>query len=193
MGFSYLKKKNWSDITREELFFCAELYILIKGNETDFVKWLATLDSMVKLRLNPDKNWEVAFEVCFYRDLLKSFGSTAKEKNLSNRRTFDLCLFSYDQIVVIEAKAQSLFERDQIDEFIKDKQDIPRAIKSTSKKKIKASIVALASSQYFENVQIYGAEKRVPKVFDGYFSWKDIYDSFCRRDVFFRADSIYKN
>ncbi len=193
MGFSYLKKKNWSDITREELFFCAELYILIKGNETDFVKWLATLDSMVKLRLHPDKNWEVAFEVCFYRDLLKSFGSNANKKGFSNRRTFDLCLFSYDQIVVIEAKAQSLFERDQLDEFKKDKKDILRAIKSTSKKKIKANIVALASSQYFENVQIYGTEKRVPKVFDGYFSWKDIYDSFCRRDVFSRADKIYKN
>ncbi len=167
MGFSYLKKKNWFDITREELFFCAELYILIKGNETDFVKWLATLDSMVKVHLSPDKNWEVGFEVCLYRDLLKSFGLNAKEKGFSNRRTFDLCLFSYDQILVIEAKAQSLFEQDQLHEFIKDKKEIRRAIRLTSKKKIRVNIVALASSQYFENVQIYGKERRVPEVFDG--------------------------
>ncbi len=193
MGFSYLKCKNWSDITREELYFCAELYFLIKENEREFVKWLKTLDSMENVPLDARKKWEIGFEVCFYRDLFKSVKSNAEDYGFSNSRTFDLCLFSKNQIIVIEAKAQSLFERDQLDEFKKDKKDILRAIKSTSKKKIKANIVALASSQYFENVQIYGAEKRVPKVFDGYFSWKDIYDSFCRRDVFSRADKIYKN
>jgi len=44
MGLSYLKNKNWSEITREERYFCAELYFAIKGNETDFVKWLNTFE-----------------------------------------------------------------------------------------------------------------------------------------------------
>lgn len=185
MGLSYLNDKNWSDITREERLFCAELYYVIKGNGQDFINWLTTLDEVKQLKLKPSSYWEVAFEVCFYRDLFKSFNSSAKEKGFSDQRTFDLCLFSEDQIVIIEAKAQSGFEGDQLINIEKDKQHVTEAIKKAwnDEADLDVYIVALTSSQYSE---------KVPEVFDGYFSWKNIYDSFCRRNVFLRADDIYK-
>lgn len=43
MSFSYLNNKKWSQITRDERFFCAELYFEIKKDPAMFLNWLAKL------------------------------------------------------------------------------------------------------------------------------------------------------
>ena len=75
MGFDYLDKKNWIDITREERFFCAYLYFDIKKDVNNFINWLNenTLDpkyndKKIHLGLDVKQEWDVGFEVCFYRD-----------------------------------------------------------------------------------------------------------------------------
>lgn len=62
MGFAYLNDKNWTDITRDERFFCTELYVVIKKDTKGFVKWLSK--KIPNLPVD-DKNYEVGFEVCF--------------------------------------------------------------------------------------------------------------------------------
>lgn len=187
MGLSYLNNKNWSEITREERFFCAEFYSAIKNNEAKFVKWLVSLDLMNEVPLNPDQEWEIAFEVSFYSDLFNASPKwkSATEAEFSDHRTFDLCLFSEKQIVIIEAKAHEDFKLNQLSNFEDDKQDVPKAIKSATEieSSIDVYVVALASSRYLNNAS---------EIFDGSFSWKDIYDSFSRKNVFLRADEIYK-
>ena len=64
---NYFGNKAWADITREERYFCSYLYHSIIGKEKQFVKWLNT---NTKLKLNESVNWELGFEVCFYRDYL---------------------------------------------------------------------------------------------------------------------------
>jgi hypothetical protein len=39
-GFSYLGNKRWNEITRDERYFCAELFFDIKQDVNQFVKWL---------------------------------------------------------------------------------------------------------------------------------------------------------
>jgi hypothetical protein len=74
-------------------------------------------------------DWEVGYEVCFYRDILKLYGHGVKEKmedliakigpNAVNliKRTFDLVLFSSDTIVIIEAKSAEGLTTEQFKEF----------------------------------------------------------------------------
>lgn len=112
-GLQYFGNKNWAEITREERYFCSHLYHSIIGKEKEFVKWLnENLKPEGKLKLDESNIWEVSFEVCFYRDFLKSQNKSVKtyeRKNgdfYSQKRTFDLCLFSADEMIIIEAKAQ---------------------------------------------------------------------------------------
>ena len=139
---------------------------------------------MKTMRLDPDKHWEVAYEVCFYRDLFKSYTVTDKENDFSDQRTFDLWLFFENLIVIIEAKAHGDFDRKQLDDFENNKQDVPKAIKSAMEidADINVYVLGLASSQYFD---------KATEVFNGHFSWKDIYDSFSSKNVFLRADDLY--
>lgn len=114
MGFDYLDKKNWIDITREERFFCAYLYFDIKKDVNNFINWLNenTLDpkyndKKIHLGLDVKQEWDVGFEVCFYRDY-KHQNRESVQKDYSPKRTFDLCLFSPDTIIIIEAKVQQI-------------------------------------------------------------------------------------
>ena len=107
MGFSYLDGKRWAQVTREERFFCAHLFGLL-DEDSEMQKMLSYINDRTGIALPRDVEWELAFEVCFYRDLRHL------EKNKgelhSPKRTFDLCLFSEGAIVILEAKAQQDFE-----------------------------------------------------------------------------------
>lgn len=176
---SYIEKKTWQDITREERFFCSHLYHTIINREKEFVEWL---NNNTTLKLNPHSKWEVGYEVCFYRDLIKHWKDQGKtipnEKQYSLKRTFDLCLFSNDHIVIIEAKAQQGFHRDQLDEFIKDKVDIKNLLGSQGFI-VNVDVVLLHSSPY-------SPKNSLPKV-----KWGDVYNSFCKNDIFLKADQLY--
>ncbi len=195
MGLSYLNDKNWSDITREERHFCAELYCAIKGNEKKFVEYIKKLEGMEKLDDAPDQDWEVAIEVCLYRDLFK-FSPERKgagDKKFSDRRTFDLCLFSKNQIVVIEAKAQGGFKGNQLDDIKDDKDLVSEALDPSSRKHLNVFTVALASSKYFRNIERYSKDKKVLNNTDAQCTWMDLYNSFNPNIAFSNADNLYKN
>lgn len=173
------QKLSWQDITTEERFFCSHLYYTIINREKEFVAWLY-YNTTLKLNLN--SNWEVGYEVCFYRDLIKYWKKRGiripKEEKYSSKRTFDLCLFSDDHIVLIEAKAQQGFHGKQLDEFEKDKKAI-KDLLDTQGFKVNVDVVLLHSSSYHP-------KNNLPKV-----KWLDLYDSFCKSELFLKADQLY--
>ena len=189
---TYLGDKRWSDISREERLFCAELFFEIRGREPAFVEWLNGRPGTRGLELHAAQPWEAAFEVCFYRDLMHAAGTSAPKRGFPPKRTFDLCLFAPSDIVIIEAKAAEAFEGEPNETFERDRRDVLRAIADAGHDaaNVRVSVIALASSRYFTNVEKYGAG--IPKVFDGHFSWKDLHETFAARELFARADSVYK-
>jgi hypothetical protein len=194
MGFDYLNGLNWKDVTRDERYFCAELYFEIKQDTLAFVKWLKEYNVTPISDEEMKAEWEIGFEVCFYRDYIFKHGDDTGEKSIRNskysqKRTFDLCLFSQNRIIIIEAKAQQGFETNQNEEFRKDISDMLTLLKKDTTN-FNVSVIALASSIYFSNLE---KKHSLPDVFAGKFSWKDIYNSYCRRTVFGYADKTYKN
>ena len=186
MGFIYLDGKNWIDVTREERLFCSYLYWDIKKSVKDFVSWLSTISG---LALRFDDTWEVGYEVCFYRDLQKFRRKPLDLTRYSRKRTFDICLFSESTIVIIEAKVQQMFKENEIQEFQRDRVNIPAIIG----RNVNVLVVALASSQYFENYGKYGRRDILSKPnFDALISWKQVCEFF-RNELYLEADRKYRN
>lgn len=140
MGLKWLDNKNWSDITRDERFFCAHLYKAILEDKNGIPGFVRIINEECKLELPENANWELGYEVCFYRDL-SFFDNTYECK--SPKRTFDLCLFSDGWIVIIEAKAYQPFDTVQVQEFFKDKTHIKELGIDVNVK-----LVPLGSSRY---------------------------------------------
>ena len=184
MGFTYLNGENWLDVTREERLFCACLYWDIKGKEKDFVLWL---NENKELKLKVSDTWEAGYEACFYRDLLKLKGKPVRGSGYSQKRTFDLCLFSEDAIVIIEAKVQQMFDESQVKVFEKDRHDIRRI----TGENIEVLVVALASSKYFDNYNRYGKHNILAK-FDARITWEEMYDLY-KNEIYLKAKGKYKN
>ena len=200
MGFSYFGEKGyWYNITRDERFFCSELYYKIKGNEKKFIKFLSKCDN-IKIIDNEDLNaeWEISLEVCFYRDFIHEIGfdknthirrSISKSNNnkpFPMKRTFDLCLFSEKKIIIIEAKAKESFDNLQLEDFKKDFHMIDELL-SLSDKNVSIHLLGLWSSYY-------NPKKDTKKVFDNnIITWREIYSLFPNEEIFLRADNIYKH
>jgi hypothetical protein len=193
MKLPYLGNAEWSSITREERYFCAELFHAIRGREAEFVAWLGELPGMRSVELDAGRSWEVGFEVCFYRDLLKSVGKPIKPAPFPQKRTFDLCLFSPADVVIIEAKAQQAFKAKDLAEFENDKRDVPAVIAAAGRdsSSVRVTVLGLAASRFFESVVKYGGG--IPGVFDGWFSWKEVDRGFHRHRAFSRAEAVYKS
>ena len=126
MPFPYLGGHRWLDLTRDERFFCAELYIALKQPDrlAAFIDRLnaALQEKDPQLVLDKDASWEVGYEVAFYRDYIHALGAPVDGKlvheigstRYSRKRTFDLCLFGNDRLVIIEAKVRSVTTHDAI-------------------------------------------------------------------------------
>jgi hypothetical protein len=196
MTFDYLGKKRWAQIAREERLFCAELFVEIRGRVGAFVSWLNQQSRFAAAggSLDPELPWEAAFEVCFYRDLLLAADKSVRLSAFSGKRTFDLCLFSPRDVVIIEAKAQTAFDAKQNEDFDADKNDVLAAIHEAFPEAAlpRVLLLGLASSRYFENVVKYARAGAVPRLFDGHFSWRELHDSFAPNGAFLRADEVYK-
>lgn len=224
MGIRYLKNKSWNEISREERLFCSHLYhsILSLPDKKKFIKKLNSLEFPMdffknKLNLSEKSHWEVGFEVCFYRDLIAAFGPCSsirkvnkyikklnKEKmaGFSEKRTFDLCLFSNDELVIIEAKAYQGLSSKQNEEFKKDVKQIEELFRYLNDAEMpKVKLIILASSWYFKS-QSFKSEKGVGKRFindkdnkdylRGLISWKQISDRLFPCDPIFKwADQVY--
>lgn len=142
MGFKWLNNKNWSEVTRDERFFCAHLYKTVLEDRRGIPFFVEQINKQCGLELPVNANWELGFEVCFYRDM--AFAFPEKYDMLSPKRTFDLCLFSDDTIVIIEAKAYQAFDGAQTKEFLEDVDNIEK----TYNLPVKVVLIPLASSLY---------------------------------------------
>jgi len=177
MGLKYLDNRSWSELTREERFFCQHLFMLIQQRGVrEFVEHLnrrhgATLD--------PAANWEVAYEACFYRDLWYHRGR--RGRLFSPKRTFDLCLFSDEAIVVIEAKAQQEFDEEQLRVFDRDKTQL---LEETGVSVV--LLAGLASSRYKPSPAIR-------EYFNGpYLTWLEMASLYAGDPILERADQVYE-
>ena len=83
---------------------------------------LSYINDLAGTALPRDVEWGTGFRGLFYRDLWHLQGR--KGKPHSPKRTFDLCLFSEDAIVILEAKAQQAFEAKQLERFKSDCKEV---------------------------------------------------------------------
>lgn len=178
------ENKKWSEITRDERTYCAELFFEIRNaGAFSFVKFL---NDHTSLALPTDKSWEIGYEVCFYRDYLKALNKPVNPSKYPQKRTFDLCLFGECDVVIIEAKAQQGFTAKQNEEFSKDVERMEEILGL----KGHVHVIALASSVYYNNLEKYGY--KLPELFSGNaISWAEIAE-WCSNDFVKQADGIYK-
>lgn len=176
MGLKYFDEKSWNEITREERFFCAHLYNLIQTHGViDFVQFLNRQGS----DLPTETNWELGYEVCFFRDVWHFRG---KEGPLySPKRTFDLCLMSDKAIVVIEAKAQQGFDSIQLASI---ESDAGMITELTGVKTVKS--VAIISSEYQPATTTRDR-------FQAIITWDDLSKVFGNDPILAHADGTYRD
>lgn len=185
MSWKYLKDKKWIEVTRDERFFCTHLYFKILKNNLPFLKMLLE-KKVINMQEANSSLWEVGYEVCFYRDFIHSVGIDGNKKigrtifSKLRKRTFDLCMFSQNKIIIIEAKAQQGFAVEQMNSFMEDEE----LIKELVGQDISIKLVALASSKY-------SPKKETKKNFDAIINWQQI-QSLYPNDIFLRANEIYK-
>lgn len=197
MCFTYFNNNNsnnkWKDITREERYFCCELFNHFKGKENEFIKFLYDEDSKCKSlnhicfdkrELEENYEWELGFEVCFYRDYCKYFN---KPNIYSQKRTFDLCLFSENRIIIVEAKVQNGFKNKQLESIGKDTLRLKTALGKQNDLKFNVNTIAICSSKYIKNCKESTKEK-----FNLMISWEDIFN-ITKNNVFDKANRIYQN
>jgi hypothetical protein len=124
-------------------------------------------------------DWEPAFEVCFYRDLRHLRGKTVDV--ISQKRTFDLCFFSDDVILIIEAKAQQPFDLGQLPLFKADKLEVHKETGVAN-----VVVLGLASSKY-------SPSPAVMETFDGkMLTWRDLSSLYSDDPILLRADTLYE-
>lgn len=184
MGISYLRGQAWSTWTREERYFCAVLFGHARRDPASFASWLI---ETAGLGIEPAGEWDLGYEVCFYRDYLWQLDASAKELNLPAKRTFDLCLFGERDIVVIEAKVCEAFGGAQNDDFAQDKARI-KSIEGLED--VSVHVVALAPTQYFANAARFGRAGTLT-MFDGHITWLQLAELYSD-GLLRQADGMYK-
>lgn len=240
-GWSYLSGHPWSKITRDERWFChilskelenedkAKKFIDALKSNSEFANWInndSKRDSIIYVKENralcsipSNLEWEVGYEVAFYRDLMfhhgadlelklkkayweelkvieaevegevekgekkrkKRFGALDCSKKTDrdkirdsikrslSKRTFDLCLFSKDWVIAIEAKADGQFDVEQANSIRIDRRLMKECLKAGPGNQAPQFMVfGLVSSNYPKTTNCYDFEKE----FDGIFSWK---------------------
>ena len=184
MGYSYLTGKKWEDVTRDERLFCAHLFFAGRNNMQLLLQLL-----LEKGAINADESgndWEIAYEVCFYRDYIfnlgfngtKTIGSTPFSH--LGKRTFDLCLFSEKKMIIIEAKAQQGFSTEQLQYFTNDINQLKELISNCPE----IVLVGLASSRY-------SPKKETREVFHSLLNWKQLYEIY-KETQFLQADNVFR-
>lgn len=196
---TWLPEGEWNKQTREERQFCADLYCHLRCRPDNLKRFVRLINSDAKkctdlwIPLDENADWEIGVEVAFYRDWkqLKSEGSSF--------RKFDIALFSEEYLVIIEAKAHSVFERSsncvhmppngtpnpeecELCQFDQDREKISKKLSN-----VDVRVIGLCSSKYLNSTR-----RQIPicKSFDAIITWKELYEEF-KDSSFERADSIY--
>jgi len=172
----YLHGRTWTAISREERFFCAELYFMLSRmpDLKPVVRWMN--EQCPDLQLSVEGSWSVGYEVCFYRDHIHAFhfnGSNSirdkvvpeTDRPFMFKRTFDLVLFHAEHLVIIEAKAQQGLSVGQIAHFERDKEDLNWLLGTLAPK---VHLVLLCSQSYSKKTRAGELRER----FDGTVTWK---------------------
>ncbi len=139
MKLPYLKNKSWSETTREERLFCAELFFQIRNNIAPFLQLISK---------DVSNHYDIGYEVCFYRDVLKSYDLSAKSNQLPVKRTFDIVLMSETEFIIIEAKANTGFDKTQLAYFQKDHEYLQKLFKIIKQPLPKINFIAIHSDKY---------------------------------------------
>jgi hypothetical protein len=192
MGLEYIDKKNklnWADITREERFFTCYLYNdFIKSYQraVDFIKSNIKLVNNRKIAsvFKQSDDIEIAYEVCIYRDLrmIRPLPE-CKTAKYSNKRTFDLCIFSSSGLLVIEAKAQQGYTGAQLADIKNDRELLKTAL-GIDESSVK--IISIHSNLYHPTPATLGH-------FDGYITWDMVSKEYQENEsIYLRANSIYR-
>jgi hypothetical protein len=179
MTIDYLDGVSWADWSREERMFCAVLYEHARKDPAGFASWV--IDT-APIELAPAGDWDLGYEVCFYRDYLKRKDRSARGEDYPFKRTFDLCLFGEQAIVVIEAKVCEGFSTHQNIDFEADKTLIRRAL---GRDDIAVVVVPLAGSDYLAN-----AKSSTLGVFTGSLSWRQVLAKY-PDPILERAEGMY--
>jgi hypothetical protein len=188
MGISYFKDNKWSDLTRDERFFCSVLYQKASEDPGKFAQWL--IDTL-KLDVSKDGEWDIGYEVCFYRDFLWQMDESVRQRELPQKRTFDLCLFGESAIIIIEAKVFESFSPKQNEEFAQDREYIKTL---PGLEKISTYVVALASSKYFTNSKTWGRKGTLEVFEKKHITWKQVAEELYNNDhLLQQADNLYKS
>lgn len=181
MGISYLQNRPWSSWTRDERFFCSVLYSYAAKDPDAFAAWLI---AAAKLSARRGGEWELGYEVCFYRDFFwHQERGTARASGLPAKRTFDLCLFGERDIIIVEAKVCEPFDATQNAEFAKDRVRIGA---HPDLKDLNVHLVALASSRYFGRA----IRPTTLAMFDGRVTWSAAATKFGDR-LLAQAERMY--
>lgn len=197
--------KSWLlNISREERLFCTHLYEALrkKDNRRKFIDKLKAAsgkEKISKAALQKD-NYEIGYEVCFYRDLAKAHDRadlTPKSGGFSPKRTFDLCLFGERYLVIVEAKAQACFDLKQLENL---KEETLKFLKElgVEYQDLEIVIVCLGSSVLLrgEHSSRKQHTKKVKCKCDFIVTWKDLskLESNDKEfsEIMKRADSCYK-
>lgn len=154
-GFSYLGGKYWSEITRDERTFCADLYMVLQDKDKlrTFTNWLIQECNLGEI--DTSNEIEVGFEVALLRDVLFDYELTNKQKAANKikikgalKRTLDLAIFLPNDIIIIEAKAAESITNKQMNDFIKDDKAINLLLSSLERKSPNIHLVGLVSGEY---------------------------------------------
>lgn len=204
MNINYLENP-WSEITRDERFFCAELFQILKDDKNPFLELL---------KIPKGTPCDIGYEVCFYRDYIVKYGyGQEREKNhqiktidglkiqaevrkkvqkelvievetlkeFPFKRTFDLCLFLENEIIIIEAKAHQRFETKQLSSFDRDRALIMELLDS---KISNVKVIGLCSSDYTPSVD-------TRSFFEDIITWKDLFNVYPNEEVLKHANDVF--
>jgi hypothetical protein len=177
MGIKYFNDHTWAELTREERFYCFRLYEVARHAPAAFAHWII---NQTGLNTPDSEEWDIGVEVCLYRDLLWHQGKSVRPSKYSPKRTFDLCLFSPEAVIIIEAKAEQGFGSEQIGTF---KSDLRKLGPLLGLPKESVKLIGLASSRLRDKC-------KAP--FHGRLTWKDLYDEY-KDPLFEQADKLYKS
>lgn len=182
MGLKYLDGKNWSEITREERYFCMQLYQTVL--QTGVKRFVQTVNRLSGIKLDPNENWEPGYEVCFFRDYRHFLDKKIPLE--SAKRTFDLCLMSDKTIVIIEAKCAERFKPDQLDDFKEDRERFKRlAALCPNLQGVKIVILGLVARNYLVELEKQGTDQIYAAFEDNtrFMTWEDLADVYGNKEL----------
>ena len=188
----WLDGEQWVEITREERHFCADLYLEIRDRPSEFVQLIDVYGHKENPEIALDENldWEVAYEMAYYRDLIYAEKADADEREGSKSRKFDLALVSDEQLIIVEAKAQQGFTTDDKETYEENLQQISD---SRVDQGVDVFLVALCSSRWFNSER---RKIQIEEVADYVITWKDLAEKLTfasdkSRKSFCLADDVY--